>query len=81
MGKPIFSQNEMMTTAKNSNKFICGATQRNAFFHTSMKSSCAQKVVKTLFHFMNKFKGTFFYIEIIFENVSRISNAHIVEIT
>ena len=50
----------MMTTVKDSNKFICGATQRNEFFHTSMKSSCAQKVVKTLFQLMNKFKEPFF---------------------
>ena len=60
MGKPIFLQHKMLTAAKNSNEFICRATQRNGFFHTSMKSSCAHKVVKTLFKFMNKFKDIFF---------------------
>ena len=80
-GNPFFHRTKWWQQKKNSNKFICGATQRNEFFHTSMKSSCAQKVIKTLFHFMNKFKDTFFYIKIIFDNVRRISNAHIVETT
>ena len=39
LGKPIFLQNKMMTSANNANEYITGTAQRNEMFHPSMKSS------------------------------------------